>query len=252
MRRLYTCIITSLICLPAFVAIAQAADTFPHIWSGFSTPLAGRSAEQRHNAALAGKALDGFVIMPGRTMSFNGLVGTRDSVKGYTSAPMIDTDGMLKGTPGGGICQLATTLYNAALLAGLTIAERHPHSRAVGYVPPGRDATIVSWRKDLKLANPHPVPLQLRVTIEDERLTISFRSPVERPFSTDIRTDTIPVEPDTAVITGKSGTTGLQRGRKGYTVVTRRVTTRNGTISEEIISEDFYPPPSRLIAGEEE
>lgn len=243
------CALTLMLLL--FSAPARGGDAYPHLWSGFSTSLAGRSAEQRHNAAQAGEALNGMVIQPGQTFRFNGVVGARDSSKGYSKAPMIDTDGSLRDVHGGGVCQLATTLYNAALLAGMAIVERHPHSRAVKYVPPGRDATIISWRKDLKFRNPHDVPLLLRVRTEDERLTVSFHAPAEKPFSVEIRGESIPLEPEAMVLTGKGRAGGAgQRGGRGFTAVTRRITTRNGVASEELLSEDIYPPPSRLIAGE--
>ena len=228
----------------------MAAEPYPHIWSGFATQLAGRSPQQRHNAALAAAVLNGVVIRPGQVFSFNGLVGARDSDKGYVEAPMIDQDGTLLDVPGGGICQLATTIYNAALMAGMKIVERHPHSRSVRYVPPGRDATIVSWRKDLKFMNPHDVPLLLKVELSDGRLTASLRGETVKPFTVELRSDSVMVEPETAVVGGRSTRGKTQRGGPGYSVVTRRIVTRNGNATEEILSEDFYPPPSRLIADD--
>lgn len=234
--------------LIALSSPAAAAETYSHLWSGFATPLSGRSPEQRRNAARAAAALNGTVIQPGRGFSFNKLVGARDSDKGYLTAPMIDMDGTLRDVPGGGICQLATTIYNAALLAGMQIVERHPHSRAVRYVPPGRDATIASWRKDLKFTNPHDVPLLLKVELSDERLTVALWGATEKPFTVELRSDSVSMEPETAVISGGRNGMKAQRGVQGYAVITRRITTRNGIVIEELLSEDYYPPPSRLIA----
>lgn len=232
-------------------SVAMAGnDSYPYLWSGFATPLAGRSPEQRRNAAQAAAALNGTIIQPGQLFSFNRLVGARDSAKGYVEAPMIDMDGTLRDVPGGGICQLATTIYNAALLAGMKITERHPHSRAVHYVPPGRDATIVSWRKDLKFVNPHAIPLLLKVELSNDRLTVSLRAPGEKPFEVELHTDSVSVEPESAVVNEGDSGMPAQRGARGFSTVTRRLTTRNGSTAEEILSEDFYPPPSRLIAGE--
>lgn len=234
--------------LIALSSSASAAETYSHLWSGFATPLGGRSPEQRRNVARAAAALNGTVIQPGRGFSFNEIVGARDSDKGYLTAPMIDTDGTLRDVPGGGICQLATTIYNAALLAGMQMVERHPHSRAVHYVPPGRDATIASWRKDLKFMNPHDVPLLLTVELSDGRLTVALRGAREKPFSVDLRSDSVSLEPETAVISGGRDGMKAQRGAEGYAVITRRITNRNGIVIEELLSEDNYPPPSRLIA----
>ncbi|MDD2335046.1 MAG: VanW family protein, partial [Geobacteraceae bacterium] len=157
-----------------FLSSSSAGDCgtfYNHLWGGFSTSLVNRSPEQRGNADRAAMDLNGIIIFPGAVFSFNDNVGARDSMKGYRPAPIINDQGGLSDIPGGGICQLATTIYNAALEAGLEIVERHPHSRSVSYVPPGRDATILTWRKDLKLRNPHSYPLLLRVVVAENRLT---------------------------------------------------------------------------------
>ncbi len=246
-----TFIVIILLLLAASRSSSAAESVFGKLWSGFSTSLAGRSAEQRHNAALAAEALNGIVIPPGGRFSFNNLVGARESSKGYTEAPMIAVDGTLKDVPGGGICQLATTLYNAALLAGLTIVERHPHSRAIPYVPPGRDATIVSWRKDLKLANPHPLPLLLKINLVDERINVAFWGIEAKPFNIELRSETSVLEPDAVVVRGDKQQTGtIQPGNNGFAVITHRITSSNGVSRSELISDDKYPPPSRLISME--
>lgn len=233
------------------VSGVESGTLYSHLWGGFSTSLAGRSPQQRGNAARAGLDLDGVIIPSGGVFSFNDRVGSRDSLKGYVPAPIINDRGGLSDTPGGGICQLATTIYNAALEAGMEIVERHPHSRSVGYVPPGRDATILTWRKDLKLRNPHTVPLTLKVTVGEGRLTAGFWSVEARPFRVTILSDILPVEPE-AVVSGEGERPGslVQAGGRGYSVITRRSVMRDGMTTEEILSRDFYPPPSRILAGE--
>ncbi|HET6421030.1 MAG TPA: VanW family protein [Geobacteraceae bacterium] len=206
---------------------------------------------QIHNAARAARDLDGVIIPPGGTFSFNEHVGSRDGGKGYLRAPMINDLGYMQDIPGGGICQLATTIYNAALYAGLEIAERHPHSRAVSYVPPGRDATIATWRKDLKLRNPHKSPLVLRIKMEDRRITVSFWSTEEKGFQVELKSDSIPLEPatataDSAAIAGSRE----QTGGKGFSVITKRIVTAGGKAREQTISRDFYPPPSNILKGD--
>jgi vancomycin resistance protein YoaR len=227
-------------------ATVGAEPPFGHLWSGFSTSLANRSPEQRTNAAIAGKALDGAIIPPGGTLSFNDRVGARDREKGFLPAPHLTADGILDDTPGGGICQLASTLYNAGLLAGVEVVERHPHSRAVAHVPPGRDATISSWRKDLKLRNPFPHPLLLRIETGNNRLTASFRSPVAREFQVEIVSSQVVLEPET--VTGRQGTVG-QPGALGVSTRTWRVTRTAGVETRELLSEDVYPAPSRIVTG---
>jgi vancomycin resistance protein YoaR len=238
-----------------FLSTASAAEPatgYSYLWGGFSTSFVDRSPEQRGNAGRAALDLDGTLIPPGTLFSFNELVGARDALKGYRPAPMINDRGGLTDIPGGGICQLATTIYNAALEAGLEIVERHPHSRGVSYVPPGRDATILTWRKDLKLRNPHPFPLLLRVNTSENRLTAGFWSTGGKSFQVKILTDFTRVDPQ-AVVSRSIGHSGsaLQSGGKGYSVVTRRRLIRDGVASEEILSQDFYPPPSRIVGSKE-
>ncbi len=248
---IFISVLISLFLLSALASHAGGGGGYRFLWSGFSTSLDGRSAMQIHNADRAARDLDGVIIPPGWTFSFNEHVGSRDSGKGYVMAPMINDLGYLQDIPGGGICQLATTIYNAALYAGLEIVERHPHSRAVSYVPPGRDATIASWRKDLKLRNPFEASLVLRVRIEDRRLTTSFWSTEGKTFQVEMHTDSIPLEPATAM--AESAGTAFSRGQeggRGFSVVTTRVVRRGGEVRENTISRDYYPPPSHILRGE--
>jgi vancomycin resistance protein VanW len=228
----------------------EAGNIYTHLWGGYSTSVENRSSEQRGNAGRAAMDLDGVIIAPGGLFSFNDRVGARDTQKGYRPAPIINDRGGLSDIPGGGICQLATTIYNAALDAGLEIAERHPHSRSVGYAPLGRDATILTWRKDLKLRNPNPFPLLLRLELGEGRLTASFWSVAKKSFQVLILSDIIPVEPEAVVADSarEFGEIG-QRGGQGFSVVTRRRMIRDGEVREEILSRDFYPPPSRIVGS---
>lgn len=235
--------LASLLCISSQ---AVMAESFSHIWGGFSTSLAVRNTEQRHNTATAARDLDLLIIRPGETFSFNERVGARDSSKGYQAAPIITASGLLQDVPGGGICQLASTIYNAALLAGMQVVERHPHSRAVGHVPPGRDATISSWRKDLKLKNPFSYPLQLRIALNQNRLTTSFYAPVEKPFIVELNVNRTRLVPDT-VLVGSSAIIPSQQGTSGFSTETRRIIREHSQTREELISLDYYPAPSRII-----
>jgi vancomycin resistance protein VanW len=238
-----------------FLSSASAADfgtSYSHLWGGFSTSLVSRSPLQCGNVGRAALDLSGIIVSPGAVFSFNDNVGARDTMKGYRPAPIINDQGGLSDLPGGGICQLATTIYNAALEAGLEIVERHPHSRSVSYVPPGRDATILTWRKDLKLRNPHSFPLLLRVEVTENRLTAGFWSLVDKPFQVRVLTDIIAVDPQ-AVSSRSVGQSGavIQSGGQGFSVVTRRRVVRDGRATEDVLSRDFYPPPSRIVGKAE-
>lgn len=114
--------------------------------TSFSTS-GGGGAGRTDNLYTAAKYLDGTVLAPGDVLSFNKATGPRTFERGYSMAPVVGGVGI-----GGGVCQVATTLYNVALRAGLEIIERHRHSVPVGYVPPGRDATVTNYI-DLKFRN---------------------------------------------------------------------------------------------------
>src|SRR5687767_11452496 len=107
--------------------------------AGYATSLLGRTSGQRHNARLAAEAINGKAIAPGEVFSFNRAVKSWSVDQGYVKAP-VSFDGELVRAFGGGVCQTSSTLYNAALLAGLPIIERHPHVFRPQYIAPGRDA----------------------------------------------------------------------------------------------------------------
>lgn len=103
------------------------------------------------NIETATAAINNYLLLPGELFSFNRVVGPRTVERGYELAPIIVGNAVVPGL-GGGICQVSSTLYNAVLKAGLEVVERYPHSLPVGYVPPGRDATI-SNHLDFKFRN---------------------------------------------------------------------------------------------------
>lgn len=141
--------------------------------SQYSTRFNSSMINRTHNISLAAKALDGIVLAPGARFSFNGSVGDRTIEAGYLEAPVISGDAFISGI-GGGVCQVSTTLYNAALLAHLEILERHPHSLPVSYVPAGKDATVSYPTLDLKFRNSLKINLRIRSLVEGNTLNIAL------------------------------------------------------------------------------
>ncbi|OZB98812.1 VanW family protein [Paenibacillus sp. XY044] len=117
--------------------------------------------DRSHNIALAAEAIDGTVIFPGERFSFNRVVGIRTTGKGYRRAGVIVRGELSEGV-GGGICQVSSTLFNAADRAGLKIVQRYSHSRHVPYVPSGRDATVSWGGPDFVFDNAYNQPVLLR------------------------------------------------------------------------------------------
>ncbi|MGE5507169.1 MAG: VanW family protein [Chitinophagales bacterium] len=108
--------------------------------------------------ALGANYLKGAVVAPGQVFSLNARLGRRTSARGFRPGPEYSGD-RLATTVGGGVCKIATVLYNAVVLAALPVVERHTHSMTVPYVPPGQDATIDWGHKDFRFRNDTGSPI---------------------------------------------------------------------------------------------
>lgn len=143
--------------------------------SSFTTPLLNRSKSRVNNIEIASKKIDYHIIQPGEEFSFNTTVGRRSEIKGYEDAPIIvkTPSGPKKvEAPGGGVCQLSTTIYNAVRKCGIKVTERHMHSKNVRYVPRGDDAAVSFGTVDFKFINNRKYPVMLRVKLGNKTLNI--------------------------------------------------------------------------------
>jgi hypothetical protein len=165
------------VCGAVFLALliwAAILPSAPRVNLGaYATGLAERTPNQQYNARRASSLVDGSVISPGGTFSFNNRVGGWSRDRGYRKAP-VSYNGVLVDEYGGGVCQTSTTVYNAGLLAGLTIVERHAHTFAPGYVPAGRDAAVAYENVDLRIRNPYKFPVILHAQVRDQYLVCGF------------------------------------------------------------------------------
>lgn len=118
----------------------------------YSTYFNKENLERSQNIQTAADAIDGIVIKPGEIFSFNVCTGVRSEEKGYKAAKIISNGKYVEGF-GGGVCQVSSTLYNAALLSGLDITEVHGHSIKSAYIEPGFDAMVNFGSADLKIKN---------------------------------------------------------------------------------------------------
>lgn len=127
------------------------------------------TAERTDNIRLAMSKINGYVLEKGKTFSFNKVVGNRNLENGYKTA-LGYVSGEMVEVIGGGVCQVSTTLYSAALCAGLTITEREPHSMPVSYIELGQDATVNYMRGhmiDLKFKNETGYPIYITAGVEE-------------------------------------------------------------------------------------
>ena len=137
-----------------------------------------------HNVALVAQLIDGALIAPGDTFSFNGTTGERTAEKGFQEAPVI-INGELQTGLGGGICQVSTTVFNAAYEAGLEIDERTNHALYISHYPLGRDATVNYPDLDLKFTNDTDKWLLLRTFVGSGSLTVNlYGTPQNRRVET--------------------------------------------------------------------
>lgn len=139
----------------------------------FFTRFSINEVNRTENIRLAAEAIDGARLEPGEIFSFNETVGERTMAAGYKEAVVIEGNRFIPGI-GGGICQVSSTLFNAADQAHLEIVERHHHSLPVGYVPPGQDATVFYAVLDFKFKNNTEESLILRTWVEGGTLTIKI------------------------------------------------------------------------------
>jgi vancomycin resistance protein YoaR len=151
---------------------------------GSYTTYYGGDPNRIHNVQLVSELIDRHTIAPGATFSFNKTTGERNAEKGFLEAPVI-INGELQNGLGGGVCQVSTTVFNAAYEAGLPITERHNHALYIDHYPLGRDATVNYPDLDLKFVNDTGHWLLLETTIGPSSLTVRlFGTPTNRRVET--------------------------------------------------------------------
>ena len=135
--------------------------------------------ERTTNLELAASHIDGTMLLPGEEFSFNQTVGERNERRGFKKAKVIIPGGYIEDY-GGGICQTASTLHAAAVLAGLEITKRYSHRFRVHYMPPGLDATVDWGRKDLKIKNNTQFPVVFHLgRLEKGEFFVQIRAPMK-------------------------------------------------------------------------
>lgn len=140
--------------------------------SSYTTYYNVKEAGRSENIRIAASLISGVTLQAYGEFSFNQTVGKRTEEAGFQQAKIIVGGEYVLGT-GGGVCQVSTTLYNAALKSGLTVTEYHPHTLAPAYVDPSRDA-MVSTQSDLKLFNPYPYSVRLLTQVSEGSVRVRF------------------------------------------------------------------------------
>ncbi|MBE7480413.1 MAG: VanW family protein [Polyangiaceae bacterium] len=210
--------------IPAKVTSASLANVdVSKVLSAFETNFGGTGQGRAVNIAKAASYLNGFVIAPGQSVSFNQIVGPRTHERGFVMAPVIRDDELEPGL-GGGTCQVASTVHAAAVYGALDVQARRSHSRPSGYAPLGLDATVVWGEVDLKFRNPYDTPLIVHAFLPTKtklRVELLGRDPpgkIEHTYAV-VRTHDFYRRVWTKPFVKEGKTIKRQRGIKGYDVV---------------------------------
>lgn len=234
---------------PALTTAQASAWGINQVVTKFNTRFDAGDANRSHNLSLAAQALSGAVIAPGATFSFNQRVGPRSPKNGYREAPVV-LDGELVPDIGGGVCQVSSTLYNAALLAGVRIDYRRPHTVPSTYVPLGQDAAVAYDYIDLRFTNTSSGYLYVKAWISGNRLWVALlgAEPVG-PARLVSKVESVKPMPAQEIVDpslGPGERVVERKGGKGYTVSVWRVSGGEAGESWELINRSTYKPRTQL------
>ena len=220
--------------------------------SEFSTTFSSADSGRTANLKIGSSSINGQLLLPGETFSFNETTGPRIAAAGYKEAPVIVMGELVPGV-GGGICQVSTTLYNAVVRADLKIEERLNHSMPVSYVPRGQDATVSFGAIDFRFTNNREYPIFIESDVVGTRLSVRIYANAKNSYTIDL------VSQDTEVITPTTETRyddtlfedekrTERAARNGYRVVTYKVYREGGQeIRREEISRDHYRVTNGIV-----
>lgn len=228
-------------------------EAFPDILGDASTKYDSTNRDRTTNLQIAVNKINGTVLMPGETFSYNNVVGPRTVANGFKNAKIYSNGEVVDGL-GGGICQISSTLYNAVLKANLEIVERRNHSFTTSYLPAGKDATVVYGSQDFKFKNNRQYPVKIQANCragivnigiaglkEEVEYTINIKPVVTKtiPYKTEYINDSTLEEGKEVIV---------QKGANGCKVTTYKQVLLNGEqISYEPITYDTYNAMKKIV-----
>ncbi|MDT8901415.1 VanW family protein [Anaeroselena agilis] len=232
---------------------ARDLEGIDGVIGSYTTQFSPEEKNRSANILIAASNLDDTIVRQGEVFSFNAIVGPRLAKNGYKIAPVF-INGKLVPDWGGGVCQVSSTLYNAALLADLKIEERTPHFRPPGYVPLGLDATVADNYLDFRFRNTsgHNIYILSDVAGDQVNIHILGRLKSNPPEIHIVSADKKVWEPNTVVKQDPDLDLGKEvvevEGQKGFHISAYRVKYAAGReIGRELISTDEYQPEDRVV-----
>ena len=212
---------------------------------GSYTTTYGGTEGRLHNVQLVADLIDGALVAPGARFSFNETTGERNEAKGFEEAPVI-INGELQNGIGGGVCQVSTTVFNAAFDAGLSIERRTNHALYISHYPLGRDATVNYPDLDLVFTNDTDRWLLVRTFVGAGSLTVNLYG---TPQNRRVETETAPLEVEGKVPWKRIDDPTMFKGEKVVeqfgapprsTSVTRRVYAADGALMYDTTWSSYY------------
>lgn len=232
------------------------AKLFNTTLASYATTYSTKAANRASNVALAASRINGTVIPPGETFSYNQTIGDTTLKNGYKVASIYENGKTSEGV-GGGICQVSTTLYSAVLYADLKVVERRNHSLTVAYAPKGQDATVSYGAIDFRFQNNMNYPVKVVASTGGGKVTVSIvgtKRDVERTVKithavVQTTEPTTKETPDPNLPEGTKKVTSA--GRAGYVVDTYKTVIENGQeISSGKITRSTYKMvPTEVAVG---
>lgn len=221
--------------------------------TSFSTNFGTSSEGRSTNISIATQSINGKVIMPGDTFSFNEVVGERTKDRGYKEAGVIVNQKLDSGL-GGGICQVSSTLYNALLQGNIKTTERVHHTFPSSYVKMGLDATVDWGNIDLKFKNTFKYPIYIEGYTANKNIYFNIYSNSELAKKSYTLTSEVysTIEPTTKYIDDPNLPVGqteeVKKPHTGYRVKVYRNVYENGKlVNQELVSNDYYVPINGVI-----
>ena len=228
-------------------------EAFPDKLGTYTTRYDPTNRNRSNNISLSAEKIDGTIILPGETFSYNQTVGERTIEAGYKEAGAY-AGGKVVQDVGGGICQTSSTLYNAVLLANLEIVDRSNHRFLTSYVAASRDATVAWGSIDFKFKNSRKYPIKIEASVKNGVCTMSiYGIKEETEYEVVIQSVvnsyipyTTQYEDDSTLEEGKEVVE--QSGYTGCTSESYRILKLNGeVVSKTLLSKDTYSPMTRII-----
>jgi len=236
------------------VTIEQiGTEAFPNQLSTFNTRYDASDVNRTTNLIIACQKINGKVLMPGETFSYNKALGPRTAAAGYRNGKIYSGGEVVDGI-GGGICQISSTLYNSVLLANLEIVERRNHQFVTSYLPAGRDATVVYGAIDFKFKNTRNYPIRIVASAKNGIATVSiYGIKEENEYTSSFSTRTVASIPYSTKYEEDAnlpvGTENVkQKGANGIKTETYITKMLNGkVISTTLLSKDTYDAMARIV-----